>query len=352
MSSRRCKIHYRRLDRSMNNFPDGTLASALSKALDHKQPSGARTLARVSDRIALSPSNQEHRRFLNHSHAEADLDLVFGSVCLFSPGDMQALLELEEKEDHASLADTLAAWNIAEQKAPAGKEYLHAITYWMAIGDHFYQIQHAALPAKAMEEYFTWLLKDKTAKIGTNHYVALQWEFDRSQVGKDLGDLRTVEIGGFVPETVNTQDSFQTVGGKVIEVESHETIGDKMAQTFQKGRKILEDLLGDVEANKIIASMPPEAALEVKVSFGFRATKRKIQKEFMANLASGLRHMADGEIKVRGRDGLIKGDDARLSADMNIKRLGPSSSLLELEDVLRQMKEVHRRFLYDGHIAK
>lgn len=96
--------------------------------------------------------------------------------------------------------------------------------------------------------------------------------------------------------------------------------------------------------------MPPEAALEVTVNIGYRARKRKFQKEFMSNLAAGLRNIPDGEIRVIGRDGEIKGDDARLSADMNIRKIRETSSLLDLEDALRQMKEVHRRFLHDGRI--
>ncbi len=72
----------------------------------------------------------------------------------------------------------------------------------MAIGDHFYQIQHSALPARAIEEYLTWLFRDKAKVIGSNHHVELQAEFDREQIGRDLGDIKAIEIGGLVPETV------------------------------------------------------------------------------------------------------------------------------------------------------
>jgi hypothetical protein len=37
---------------------------------------------------------------------------------------------------------------------------------------------------------------------------------------------------------------------------------------------------------------------------------------------------------------------------MNVKRFSETSSLLDLEDALRQMKEVHRRFLFDGRIVE
>jgi hypothetical protein len=51
-----------------------------------------------------------------------------------------------------------------------------------------------------MEEYLTWLLRDQSKVIGSEHYVELQFEFDRAQTGDDLGAIRSVEVGGFVPE--------------------------------------------------------------------------------------------------------------------------------------------------------
>lgn len=353
MTSKRCKIHYRRLNRSKGQFPSLTLASAVSAALEHKI-SGTETIrSKPSHRMTPVPNNTDYRRFLNHFHVEKEHDLVFGNICLFSPGNMQALLEIAAEESpHGSLDDALRALTIAEMKAPDGMEYLNGITYWAIFADHFYQIQHVSLQATAMEEYLTWLLRDKATAISANHYVELQVEFDREQVGRDLGDIKAIEVGGLVPETVNDVSvKAEMTGGKIVEIEKHESLGDKVAQTFQSAKKILVDLLGDVEASKLIASMPPEAALEVRVSIGYRARKRKFQKEFMQNLASGLRNLPDGQIRVRGRDGEIKGADARLSADMNVKRLSATSSLLDLEDVLRQFKEVHRRFLHDGRIT-
>ena len=137
---------------------------------------------------------------------------------------------------------------------------------------------------------------------------------------------------------------------RIVEVDAKETIGDKLAKTFQSAWNILVDLLGDVEARKIVEFMPPEAALEVTVNIAYRAKKRKFEKEFMHNLAAGLRNIPDGEIRVRGKDGEIKGEDARLSYEMNVRKIRPESSLLDPEDALTQMKEVHRRFLHDGRI--
>jgi hypothetical protein len=319
--------------------------------LEHKFASGESVRAKASNRMTGVPSNAEYKRFLNHCHTEKTEDLVFGDVCLFSPGNMQVLLKIASEDvPHASLDDALRALDIAEQKAPPGMEYLHGITYWAVIGDHFYQIQHTSLPSKAMEEYLTWMLRDQSKVIGSGHYVELQAEFDRDQIGKDLGEINAIEIGGLVPETVHDEPQVPSRGGKVVEFDQRESLGDRIAQTFQSAKKILVDLLGEVEAQRLIESMPSEAALEVKVNIGYRARRRKIQKEFMSNLASGLRDLPDGQIRIRGRDGEIKGTDARLSADMNIKRMSDTSSLLDLEDVLRQLKELHRRFLHDGRI--
>lgn len=350
MSNRRCKIHYRVLERKQDQFPPNlTLAKALALAMSRKNQDGSGVVTKVSDRVAIVPNNPEYKRLINDFVEEENL--FFGTICLFLPGQMQALLSVKD-ERHLSLEEVIKAWDIAEQAAPEGKEYLHAITYFLAIKDHFYQIQHPALQAKAVEEYFTWLLRDKTGVINSNHYVNLQSEFDRSQIGSDLGDVRSIEIGGLVPETVREDVvDTQPASGKSIEVDTRQSVGDRIAQTFNAARKILVDLLGDVEAQKIIDSTPSEAALEVKVNISYKARRRKFPKEFMSNLASGLRNIPDGEIRVRGKDGEIKGEDARLSADMTIRKYADTSSLLDINDALTQLKEVHRRFLHDGRIV-
>lgn len=348
MSTKRCKIHYRKLRRDNNQFPDMTLAQAITAALNTVLPDGSSVGSKVENRITNAPGNSEYRRLMNYFHH--DNDLVFGDVCLFSPGQLQALLQLNAGEEHATLDEAIKAWEIAEKKAPDGTEYLHGITYWMVIGDHFYQIQHVSISTKPIEEYFTWLLRDKAQILAPTQYVELQAEFDRAQLGDDLGDIKSVEIGGLIPQTEQTPAEASQANKKSVEVDTVRSVGDRFVQGFQKAQKILEDLLGPVEAKKIIDSMPTEASLEVKVNISYRAKKRKFQKEFMKNLASGLRNIPDGEILVRGKDGEIKGQDARLSADMNVKRVSASSSLLNMEDVLRQMKEVHRRFLHDGRI--
>lgn len=348
MSKKRCKIHYRRLRRNDGQFPDITLSEKIAEALTVKKE-GTLLSDSVRLRIADVPRAEGYQRVLNDFYVGENY--VFGDMCLFSPGQMQALLQLANDPEHVTLDEVMKAWAIAERKAPDDHEYLHGVAYWMAIGDHFYQIQHVAMQAKASEEYLTWFLRDQSQVIGPNNYVELQAEFDRGQVGSDLGDVKSIEIGGLVPETI-IPESPQ--GPKIVarDVETHESLGEKIATGWGKAKGVLNSLLGEIEADKLVAQMPADAALEVTVNIGYRAKKRKFEKEFMKNLASGLRNAPDGELRVRGTDGEIKGDDARLSADMSIKKLSEASNLLDIPSVIEQILEVHRRFLHDGKITE
>lgn len=345
-ASRRCRIHYRKLRRENGQFPDGiTLASALRTALASRAKDGGKKVSlHVGNRVAVVPGDRDFRRLWNNIHL-TEPDVVFGDLCLYLPGQLQALLQLAGDKPQATLEELMEAWDIAEHRAPDGMEYLRGITYWMVIGDHFYQIQDVGLNAKAMEEYFTWLLRDQTSAIAKTHYVELQSIFDREQVGTD--DISSIEVGGAVPLTAEEPPPGSI---QIEEEERKETLGDVAAKTFAKAMKILEDLLGEVEASKIVKSIPAEAALEVRVNIGYRSKRRRITKDFMSNIEAGLRNMPDGEIRVRGKNGEVKGDDARLSQEMNIRRHGEQSALLDLEHALEQMLEVHRRFLHDGRI--
>lgn len=349
MSKKRCKIHYRRLRRDNGQFPDLSLSAKIAEALKVKKD-GTFLSDSVQLRIADVPRAEGYQRVLNDFHIGENY--VFGDMCLFSPGQMQALLQLANDPEHVTLDEVMKAWAIAERKAPTDHEYLHGIAYWMAIGDHFYQIQHVAMQTKASEEYLTWFLRDQSKVIGSNHHVELQAEFDRAQVGGDLGEVKSIEVGGLVPETIIMGIDLQDKDAVATDIEIHQSLGEKIASGWGKAKGVLNELLGEIEADKLIEQMPADAALEVTVNIGYRAKKRKFQKDFMKNLASGLRNAPDGELRVRGVDGEIKGDDARLSADMSINKMSDHSNLLDIPHVIDQILEVHRRFLHDGKIAE
>jgi hypothetical protein len=352
MATKRVKIHYRRLLRQDGTFPvDKTLQDRISTAMEATKPDGSRVREKAKHRLASVPSHEGSQRLLNTYHAEDAC--IFGTVCLTSPGQLQALIKVTDAGGaHPNLAEIMAQLEIAEAAAPSGHEYVHGMTYWVVIGDHFYQIQHVSMQAKAMEEYLTWLLRD-TESISAAEAVMLQWKFDRSQVGDD--ELESIQIGGLMPESVYEPPPDEVMTTKVAstlvqDVETRESMGERVAATFAKARQVIVDLIGEVETDKIIKAMPPDAALDVRVNIGFRARKRKLKREVMSNLEAGLRNIADGEIIAKGRNGEVRGNDARLSMEMNVRRISETSSLLDPEDALRQILEVHRRFIHDSKI--
>lgn len=145
--------------------------------------------------------------------------------------------------------------------------------------------------------------------------------------------------------------STEQYKGKMIDREAYKNLGDRLAQGLQASKRILEAILGENQTKILLEAVPTDASLEVKVNIGYRATRRKLDKTFMSDLASGLRNTPDGELRIIGKDGIIKGDDARLSHDMSVRHLSETSSLLDLEHTHEQMLEVHRRFLHDGLIS-
>ncbi|MCA3739262.1 MAG: hypothetical protein IM673_14570 [Phenylobacterium sp.] len=351
MTTKRVKVHYRRLIREGGVFPAQSLRERIVAAMEYQLPNGSRVRERASNRVVAVPDQVGFERMLNTYHASGEY--AFGTVCLFSPGQLQALLKVRDNdEDHGDLAELLEQLEIAEAAAPEGHEYVHGMSYWMVVHDHLYLIQHTNLQSKAMEEYFTWLLRDQTRVIGQGHVVMLQWKFDRAQVGDD--DFSSIEIGGLMPEAHRhtvPDLSATTADGQIEVVATRETIGERAASTFAKAKQILVDLIGEVETDKVIENMPPEADLDVRVNIGFRARKRKLKREAMKNLEAGLRNIADGEIIARGKNGEIRGEDARLSMDMGVRRISENSSLLDPGHAFEQMREVHRRFLYDGKLG-
>jgi hypothetical protein len=109
----------------------------------------------------------------------------------------------------------------------------------------------------------------------------LQWKFDRAQVGDD--ELESIQIGGLMPESVYEAPAVpgkETVSA--TDVETRESLGERVAATFAKARQVIVDLIGEVETDKIIKAMPPDAALDVRVNIGFKAKKRKLKREVMS----------------------------------------------------------------------
>ena len=177
--------------------------------------------------------------------------------------------------------------------------------------------------------------------------VTLQAEFDVAQVGGDLGDVNSIEIGGLAPETVG--DGADTALPVEV-VEKRRSLADRMAP-FARAMDVLRAALGAIETERLMARVPDDAALQVMLNISYLAQSRKVDRTGMRDLGVALRNLEDGEVRVRAKDGTIRSDEARLHATMPFRRLRQNGNLLDLEDVREKLLETHRRFRDDGKIS-
>ena len=340
--TRRATVHYRRLVREHAAISDGvTLSRAIGEALDRRHPNGGSYRENWTCRLTPSPDDLDQRRLFNYVHTDAES--AFGNLCAFTPGDLQALIDARALPG--------ASASLAESIAPGDNEYVKGIAYWLAVGDHCYVVQTSAVRAKALEEYLTWFLRDATQTIGSAGSIMLQGAFEAASVGGDLDDIQSVEIGGLAPQTVRDSDLDARLSPETErEVEERRSLGARRAP-FERARRILDILLGTASAERILETVPDEASLDVMVSIGYRATRRQVDRATMSELATSLRNIEDGEIKVRAKSGKLHGNLVWLQEPMSFRCLRPNGNLLDLEHARAQLLEVHRRFLHDGKIS-
>lgn len=125
--------------------------------------------------------------------------------------------------------------------------------------------------------------------IGQSDTVILQPVFDVSSGRGDLKNVKSVEISGITPETVQGDDAREIEERKSI-VENRPMLSSAL--------KVLSAIFGDLEAKEIIDSVPPEAYLDILLSVGYWIKRRrKLDASFMSKLATDFRNLDDGEVK-------------------------------------------------------
>lgn len=336
-TTRPATVHYRNLVRE-NAVGIGereNLSDAIRSALGRTHPNGGTYRDNWKHRLAPVPIDAEQKRLVNDLHDDGAS--VFGTLCSFTPGELQTLIDANAAAGpSAALADT---------RAPGGNEYLKGVAYWLVVGDHCYIVQHAALRAKAFEEYLTWLLRDETFIVAEGGSIILKGAFD-VVAGGNLGDVQSIEIGGLMPDPDRARDD------QPAQVEERRRLTERRA-FFDRADAILELVFGRVGLDNIKETKPPDADLDVIVNVGYRRRRRQVEIDsgLMNDLAARLRNIDDGEIKVRGKDGEQRGENVWLKVDMPFRRIREGSNLLDLEHTRDTMLEVHRRFLMDDRIG-
>ena len=333
--TRYATVHYRKLvSDSGLNIP---LATAIDIALK-KTKSGIRYSQDWQLRVDDRPNDSSQRRFINNVHSDALT--TFGALCVYTQHEMQALVETQANTHAANVV-------IKDFEAPQGNDYLHGIAYWLIVGNHCYVVQHPRATSKTLEEYLTWFLR-KTSLLTPSGGIVLRSDFDVALVGGDPDDITSIEVGGLVADTV--RDDFGRASAVPREVEEHESI-HRVRPVLDRAVAILEGLFGEIRAHEIVHNTPPEASLEVTVNIGYRSSKRKFDRSSLRDVGTQLRHLRDGEVRVRGRNGTVRGDDARLHMKMPFKLVRRNGNLLDLQHARSQLRRVHDRFLEDGKIT-
>lgn len=145
--TRSATVHYRKLVREGDAFLGGaSLSRAVSDALHRLHSSGTRYTDDWKIRVMGSENGNDRCLLVNDMHFYNDS--VFGTLCAFSPGQMQALIGAGGSQSSSA---PLASVGINESQAPDNYEYLSGIAYWLIIGDHCYIVQHVAVRTKSFD---------------------------------------------------------------------------------------------------------------------------------------------------------------------------------------------------------
>jgi hypothetical protein len=305
---------------------------------------------RASDRIFDLPTATNRKVVLN---TVADLSsAVIGEMCLLQSDGFQALLELKTAQHKTSNITTAEIFSLEERSAPQNSQFIRGMIYWLAIGNHLFFVKTQSATAEHLKLYLEWLLKVRSTALPPDANVTLQAEFDRSQLGADIGEIRSLKVSGTaIPMSV--QAAAQAKDGdkdvSTVERKTARRILDKLI-TFDQAVPVVEALLGQKKAKSLVDSLGPNEYLSVDASVKVRGRRTEQSREQMQELASELADITDGKVQVEGKDGKLSNDDAILRTSMPFDLPHEGSNFLDFDNVSDQLQEVYSRFVKDGKI--
>ncbi len=295
----------------------------------NSQNDGGKLSAHWKRRAWLIPPSSDETLLMNLHHDGGAF--YFGDLTLYTKGYMQALLA--EVPDVPSLS-------VEQQAPPKGKEYIHSMMYWLVIQNHVLMIQSRSLLSKQLEEYLTWLLKDRSTAISPTGQVILQAKFDAADVGGDLNDIREIIVGGQA-----TNMGVVSIPDDPIakETTKYSELGTRKPWPTRAIEVLRAVMNNEADVQKLLESVPEGANLDIAVHIGYKA-KREVTR---APMQEALRNLPEGEITAIGRNGRMTGNDIRLSHRANILKSG---NLLDPNDVIRALREAYQFFVDNGKI--
>lgn len=341
-------VHYK----LFNPKPKGTatLEALCRTALNTKGSGGATLWQRVGDRVFDLPEIASRKVVLNKV---ADLaSAVFGEMCLIQSDGLQALLELKPANVQTSNITNAQVFNLQERSAPQNSQFIRGMTYWLTVGNHLLFVKTQSMTAEYMRQYLEWLTKIQSAAFPKSSEFLLQAEFDKSQVGGDIGDIRSLRVSGnsfpmSIQAAAKAPDS-QKLSPRIREYARH--VMDRYAE-FEQAKGIVEALFGPKKAKSLVDSLGPNEYLSVDAAVKVKGRRTEESKERMQELANGLADLTDGKVQVEGKDGKLSDEDAILRTRMPFNLPHEGSNFLDFDNVADQLQEVYARFVKDGKIA-
>ena len=325
-------VHYRRMEDPVGAMNGTTLELAVRDAMGIPV-NGTTISANWNERACFFSADNTDTYLMNVYHDDGIS--FFGDLTVYTRGFLQSLLKHEPDVPMLS---------VEQQPPPNNREYIHSMMYWLIVGNHVLLIQSRSLTSKHLEQYLTWLLKDKTHVIANTGHVILNAKFDSDQVGGDLDDVKEIIVGGTGVLQAALPDRAPLPRAREHDVERHVDIDEKRGWGERALGVLRAIMSNEADVQRLLNTIPQDADLNVSVRIGYKALRRTLSH---APMQQALRNLPDGEITAIGKYGRVTGEDIRLSYPVRIETIG---SLLVPEDVRSKLLSAYDYFVENGKI--
>ena len=276
----------------------------------------------------------------------ADLDnAVFGELCFVDPAGLQALLQRRAMRVQLSDLTTAEVFELSERQAPQGLQFIRGLLYWLCIGNHVFYVRTQAMTPDRLHAYFHWLLKINTRAIPIDTTFRFQAAVDRAAHAGDIGDIRSLKVGGRAPRVI--QPAADDVPREVVV----DRVAGVRSEISERARPIAEAIFGPDKIAALVETFGPKEYLAVDATVAVRGRRTAQSKAKMKELVNEIADQDDGKVQITGKDGVLSDGDAILRTRMPFDVPGLNATLLDFDNVADQLREVYSRFVRDAKIS-
>lgn len=270
MPKKRVRVLFRRVEFVGGNKPSAHLGELLSKVIS----------------VAPSPRDRIQRMEIYgdvvFSQSHANGSSLFGELLRYETGAAIQVLSMGEQ----FIPKTIGT--------PAGTEPLKGSFYFLLTGNSIVFIENELTPRR-VEDYFTWIIRDKYSLIDKETQVHLTRKIEL----EDTLSLEEINRITLKPEPIAAVDAQRLA--KADSLESVRTISIAAPATaFDYLRA------AHMETTDLGALAEEGASIEVTVQFRFKKKRSAVVLNH-ADVEKMIRHIPDDEIELHGPSGREKG---------------------------------------------